>query len=445
MSKKILLLGAGRSSSTLIQYLDDHAEEYKWEIAVADLSEESAIKKTLDRPNTTALKLDIADHERTADFIRKSDLVISMLPANLHYTIAAQCVHYIKPMVTASYVSSEIKNLHSLAKDKGVLLLNEMGVDPGIDHMSAMKIIDQIKDKGGTVTGFESNTGGLVAPKYDNNPWNYKITWNPRNVVLAGKDGARFLHNGKYKYIPYHKLFRRSERIFISPLGEFEVYPNRDSLQYLEIYGLPNVETIFRGTVRRPGFCKAWNILVELGITSDKFNFMHPENYTFRDFTNSFLAWSPHDSVEEKLAKYLCISEDSSMMYKLRWLGLFDKRPINLENVTPADILQYLLEEKLLLEAGDQDMIVMQHLIDFEMKGNKFRTTSSMITYGENTVHTAMSKTVGLPVAIAAKNILNGTIKAKGVHIPTLPEIYLAVLNELETYNIRFTDETRRV
>jgi saccharopine dehydrogenase (NADP+, L-glutamate forming) len=344
-------------------------------------------------------------------------------------------------MVTASYVSDEIRTLDTDARKHRLLLLNEMGVDPGIDHMSAMRIIHRIHRLGGRIDVFESHTGGLVAPSYDNNPWRYKFTWNPRNVVLAGQHGARFLHNGKFKYIPYHRLFQRYEIIRILDLGNFEAYPNRDSLTYKEDYQLNDLSTMFRGTIRRKGFCDAWNALVQLGATDDSYKVEFPGEMRYRDFTNSFLAYNIVDPVETKLARYLGLDPNGEIMQKLTWLGLFEKRKAEIQDQTPARILQHLLEEKLKLEPDDRDMIVMQHQFEYYINGKKQRIVSSMAFMGEDTINTAMSKTVGLPVAIVTKLILQKKIKLTGVHIPIHEEIYQPVLDELETFGIRFIDE----
>ena len=255
--QKILVLGAGLSSRALISYLLEHAGKGKWKVRIADISEEMARQKILGHPAGDTVKLDAGDEDHLAYEIHNADLIISMLPARMHPCVARNCIRYIKHMITASYVSPELRELDEEARKNNVLLLNEIGVDPGIDHMSAIYLLERLRKQGAEITAFESNTGGLVAPKHDNNPWNYKFTWNPRNVVLAGQGGAQFLHNGRYKYIPYHKVFRRYERIYILDLGEFEAYPNRDSLKYQNAYCLQNVETMFRGTIRRPGFCKA--------------------------------------------------------------------------------------------------------------------------------------------------------------------------------------------
>lgn len=437
----ILILGAGLSSSTLIKYLLDQSEENNWRVIVGDINEELARKKINDHPNGKGMKFDVNDKGLLEKTIDAADIVISMLPHRKHYPVAEKCVRSRIPLVTASYVSEEIRGLDAEARKQGVLLLNEMGVDPGIDHMSAMRIIHKIRQMGGKIDVFESNTGGLVAPTYDNNPWRYKFTWNPRNVVLAGQAGARFLHNGKFKYIPYHKLFQRYEIIKILDLGKFEAYPNRDSLTYQEDYQLHDLSTMFRGTIRRVGFCDAWNALVQLGATDDSYEVEFPGEMTYRDFTNSFLAYNIVDPVEKKLASYLDINPNGEIMQKLAWLGMFERRKAGIQDQTPARILQYLLEEKLRLEPGDKDRIVMQHQFEYILNGQKKRIVSSMAYTGEDTVNTAMSITVGLPVGIATKLILQGKVKLTGVHIPIHDEIYKPVLDELENYGIRFLEE----
>ncbi|MFT5729477.1 MAG: saccharopine dehydrogenase-like NADP-dependent oxidoreductase [Desulforhopalus sp.] len=442
--KNVLILGAGLSASSLIKYMIDHSEEYDWAIKLGDISLKLCEKKIAGHQNGEAFVFDVKNQKQVDLEVKNADIVISMLPANFHDIVAIACLEHAVNMVTASYVSEEVRAMDQKAKEKGIVMLNEVGVDPGIDHMSAMQIIDRIKEKGGTILEFESNTGGLVAPKYDNNPWNYKFTWNPRNVVLAGKGNSQFLHNGMYKYIPYNKLFERYERINVLDLGEFEAYPNRDSLSYKSIYGLDDVKTIFRGTIRRPGYCKAWNAFVQLGMTSDDYIFNNSKDATYRQFINSYLPYDVVKPVEHKVADYLKIDEDSAMMYKLRWLGIFNDDVIDLEQATPAEILQQLLESKWSLDTGDIDMIVMQHQFVYELNDEIKKIYSSMVVYGEDNVHTAMSITVGLPVAIAAKMLLTGEISGlSGVHIPTVKEIYKPIMKELENYQIRFTEEEK--
>jgi saccharopine dehydrogenase-like NADP-dependent oxidoreductase len=440
--KKILVIGAGRSTSSLIQYLLFNAEQEGWFITIADQSKELAMKSAKDHERAKAIAFDVNNTEERERLIDESDLVISMLPAHMHISVAQDCVKYKKHMVTASYVSKEMKALNNDAVNAEVVIMNEIGVDPGIDHLSAMRVIDQIRNNGGKLEAFETFTGGLVAPESDNNPWNYKFTWNPRNVVLAGQGVCKFIQNGKYKYIPYHKLFRRTEIIDVAGHGKFEGYANRDSLQYRSIYGLDDIPTMYRGTLRKPGFCRAWDVFVQLGATDDSYIMDGSENMTHRDFINSFLAYNETDSVELKFKHYLNIRQDDVEMFeKFVWLGIFDNTPVGLPNSTPAQMLQCILEKKLSLEEGDKDMIVMWHRFLYELNGEHKELHSSMVVKGDDPIYTAMAKTVGLPVAIATKMILNGTISTPGVHIPISKEIYEPILNELENYGVHFEEK----
>jgi saccharopine dehydrogenase-like NADP-dependent oxidoreductase len=444
--KTILIIGAGLSSSTLIKYLLDHSEEYDWQVRIADKSEQTAKQKTEGHPRATAIAFDIFNEQQANEEIKQSDIVVSMLPARFHHIVAEKCIKYEKYMLTASYVSDEIKELESEAQKKGLLFLNEIGVDPGIDHMSAMQIIDRIKDQGGKITAFKSFTGGLVAPKYDNNPWNYKFTWNQRNVVLAGQgSSAQYIENNKLKFIPYNRLFKNTFRTNIEGYGEFEGYPNRDSLKYRPIYKLENVPTLLRGTLRRPGYSRAWDAFVQLGMTDDSFTIENCNQMTYREFTESFLPENKDLSTEAKTAKLLGFNPEGERMYKLRWLGLFDDIQIELESGSPAKILQEILAKKWVLDTDDKDMIAMQHIFEYEIEGDKKRLTSSMAIEGDDTVHTAMSKTVGLPAAIAVKMILSGVINLTGVVVPILPEIYEPVLKELETYGVKFIEKEEKL
>ncbi|MBL4939933.1 MAG: saccharopine dehydrogenase NADP-binding domain-containing protein [Lutibacter sp.] len=441
--RKILLIGAGRSSSSLITYLLDKSDSENLHITIADISLDLAENILQNHKNGTALILDIFnDNERTTA-IKNADIVISMLPAHLHLNIAKDCLTYSKSMVTASYISEDMKGLHEEAIEKNLIFMNEIGLDPGIDHMSAMKVIDAIRDKGGKMLLFESFTGGLVAPEYDDNLWNYKFTWNPRNVVLAGQGGAaKFLQEGRYKYIPYHKLFRRTEILTIDGYGKFEGYANRDSLKYKSVYGLDDILTLYRGTIRRVGYSRAWNVFVQLGMTDDSYTIEDSENMSYRDFTNSFLSYNPNDSVELKLRHYLKIDQDDIIWEKLLELDLFTpSKKVGLKNATPAQILEKILKDSWTLKEEDKDMIVMQHLFGYELNGKKHQIESSMVCIGDNQVYTAMAKTVGLPVAIAALKILNGEINTPGVQLPINKEVYDPILKELAENGIIFTEK----
>ena len=440
--KKIVIFGAGRSSTSLIEYLLSIAEEQNLLITLLDYNEELAKSKINNHKFGEAHFIDANNPNERLKFIKESQLVISMLPAHMHLGIVKDAIHEKVHVITPSYVTEEIRSLNADAQNNDVLILNEMGLDPGIDHMSAKKIIDEIEDNGGKLTGFESFTGGLVAPESDDNPWNYKFTWNPRNVVLAGQGGAaKFIQEGKYKYIPYNKLFRRTEIIEIEGYGKFEGYANRDSLRYRSVYGLNEIPTMYRGTLRKIGFCRAWNVFVQLGLTDDSYVIEGSENMTNRDFINSFLAYNPHDSVELKLRHYLGIEQDDYIWEKLVWLGLFEDRKIGLKNATPAQILQKILQDKWSLREEDKDMIVMWHKFNFSQKGVDKEIRSHMVYIGKDNKFTAMSDTVGLPLGIAAKLLLGGKIKNRGVKLPIEREIYLPVLSELEQLGITFEEK----
>ncbi|MFC2080427.1 saccharopine dehydrogenase C-terminal domain-containing protein [Bacteroidota bacterium] len=439
--KTVLILGAGLSANMLIRYFLEKSTELDLHVRVGDISLATAASKTQGYSNCSSFEFDVYNDTQRIQEISSAAIVISMLPARMHPIVANTCVQLAKNMVTASYASPEILELDDEARKAGIIIMNECGVDPGIDHMSAMQMINQIKGKGLELIAFESSTGGLVAPGFENNPWSYKFTWNPRNVVLAGNAGARFLHNGKFKYIPYHKLFKRIETIKVPSLGEFEVYGNRDSLTYRETYGLHKLETMFRGTIRRPGFCEAWDTFVQLGATDDSYVMEDTVNMTFRDFINSFMQYRVDIPVEEKLSLYLGIPLESEMMNRLRWLGIFDNKKIGVPGLTPAKVLQLILEEKWSLEPDDKDMIVMQHQFDYLENDVRKKIYSTLTYIGEDSYNTAMAATVGLPVAIVSRLILEGKIILKGVQLPILKDVYEPVLKELEHYNIKFVEE----
>lgn len=441
--KKILVIGAGLSSSSLIKYLLNEAEAQDWFIKLGDVNKALAESKIKNHSHAEAFEFDALNPEIRRKEIEAADFVISMLPARFHVEVVRDCIDLKKNVVTPSYVSEEMKALDQAAKDAGVLIMNEIGVDPGLDHMSAKKVLDEIESKGGKIHIFESFTGGLVAPESDNNPWNYKFTWNPRNVVLAGQGGAaKFIQEGQYKYIPYTKLFRRTEIIEIGAFGKFEGYANRDSLKYREIYGLENIPTIYRGTLRRVGFSRAWDVFVQLGATDDTYIMEGSEDMTYREFINSFLPWNPNDSVELKLRHYLKIELDDSLWDKLVWLGVFSHKKVGLKNATPAQILQKILQEKWNLEDEDKDMIVMWHKFVYKLDGKFQEINSHMVSIGEDQTHTAMSNTVGYPVGICAKLMLQCKIDLTGVKIPLDKEVYEPILKELENYNIHFEEKT---
>lgn len=439
--KKILVIGAGRSATSLIAYLLNNSEKENWKIKVGDISLDLAKQKTGNHTNATAFVFDINNEQQRQTEIQQADLVISMLPAFLHMSVAQDCVRFKKHMATASYVSKEMAALHEEAKKEGVILLNEIGLDPGIDHASAMKLIDEIHEAGGELTSFKSYCGGLVAPEYNNNPWGYKFSWNPRNVVLAGQGTAQFIDHGEYKYIPYNRLFTQIETIEVEGYGKFDGYANRDSLSYRKVYHIDTIPTMLRGTLRMPGFCKAWNVFVKLGLTDDTYKIEASEKLTYAEFLQSYLP-KGNKTLKEKLVAFMGADMDEEIWSKIEWLGITSDRKIKLSNATPAQLLQDLLEEKWKLQEEDKDMIVMQHLISYKnAKAEIKHITSSLVVIGDDTLHTAMAKTVGIPLAIASKLILQNKIVARGVVIPTIKEIYEPVLNELENFGVKFKEK----
>lgn len=441
--RRVLIIGAGRSASSLVKYLLDKSDEENLELIIVDISLENARKLAQNHINATVIEFNIFDIDSRQEVIRNADIVISMLPARFHIEVAEDCILFNKNLVTASYVSKELMELNKEVTSKGLIFMNEVGLDPGIDHMSAIQVIDRIKLQGGRILLFESFTGGLLAPESDNNLWNYKFTWNPRNVVIAGQGGvAKFVQEGKYKYIPYHKMFRRTEFLEIEGYGKFQAMANRDSLKYREVYGLDDVLTMYRGTIRRVGFTRAWNVFVQLGMTDDTFVMEGSEDMSYRDFTNSFLSYSPHDSVELKLRYYLNIDQDDVLWDKLLEIDIFNAtKKVGLKDATPAQILQKILMESWTLDKDDKDMIVMYHKFGYELNGEKKQIESNMVVIGEDDTYTAMAKTVGLPVAIAALKILNGDIKTPGVQIPIRSEVYKPILRELQNYGINFIEK----
>ena len=442
--RTILIIGAGRSASSLIQYLLDKSYQENLHLIIGDLSLALAKHKTNNHPNATAISLDVFDAIQRNKAIQNADIVISMLPAQLHIKVAQDCIVYKKHLVTASYISDAMQELDVLAKENNLIFMNEIGLDPGIDHMSAMKVIDEVRSRGGKMLLFESFCGGLVAPESDTNLWNYKFTWAPRNVVLAGQGGAaKFIQEGTYKYIPYWNLFRRTEFLEVEGYGKFEAYSNRDSLKYLDIYELKDILTLYRGTIRRVGFSKAWNMFVQLGMTDDSYIMEGSEDMSYRQFVNSFLPYHPTDSVEIKMRLILKIDQDDIMWDKLLELDLFNpNKKVGLKNATPAQILEKILTDSWTLQANEKDMIVMYHKFGFELNGKKQQIDSKMVCIGEDQTYTAMAKTVGLPVAMATLLILNGKIKSPGVQLPIRKEVYFPILKELEEYGVIFNEQT---
>ncbi|MFK7050992.1 Saccharopine dehydrogenase [Flavobacterium columnare] len=441
--RNVLIIGAGRSASSLIKYLLEKSESEDLHLTIGDLSLELAQRKTLGHKNATPIALDIHNTNQRQTEIQKADIVISMLPAHMHAEVAKDCILYKKHMVTASYISDAMQALDEQAKENGLVFMNEVGLDPGIDHMSAMKVLDEIRDQGGKIILFESFCGGLVAPESDNNLWNYKFTWAPRNVVLAGQGGAaKFIQEGTYKYIPYNKLFRRTEFLEIDGFGRFEGYANRDSLKYRSVYNLDDALTLYRGTIRRVGYSKAWDMFVQLGMTDDTYMIDDSEKMSYREFVNLFLPYHSTDSVEIKLRHQLKIDQDDVMWDKLVELDLFSNQKIlGIKNATPAQALEKILTDSWTLQSNDKDIIVMYHKFGYELNGERKQIDATMVCLGDDQTYTAMAKTVGLPVAMATLQILNGNITTPGVQLPIKKEVYTPILKELEEYGVVFIEK----
>lgn len=433
---KILILGAGRSSSSLIDYTLNQSEKLGWDVSVGDFSQQAA-QERINQRKATAIAFDIQQTEASRAEVSAADVVISLIPAHLHPLVAKICLEEKKHLLTASYVSPEMKSFHTQAMSSGLLFLNECGLDPGIDHMSAMQVIDQIKSEGGKLTSFESFTGGLIAPETDpENPWRYKFTWNPRNVVMAGQSTAKYLQDGEYKFIPYQQLFQRITPVMVPGFGEYEGYANRDSLSYLETYQLQGIKTMLRGTLRNKGYCSAWNILVQLGCCDDSYLMEDIASMTHRQFINSFLDLQ-EGNAESKIESIFRLPANSEEMQRLKWSRLFSDEPVGLKKGTPAQVLEHILNKKWKLTTGDRDFIVMWHRFRFLKEGKGQEIQAYLTAKGDDETRTAMAKTVGLPLGIAAKLLLQGKIKQRGVAIPVTKEFYEPVLNELGEMGIR--------
>ncbi len=440
--QNLLIIGAGRSATVLINYILEQARQHNFFVTVADADLSLAQQKVQGHTNGRAIWLDASKPTDRKDIINRHDVIVSLLPPQMHLDVAQDCIVLGKHMVTASYVSKQVFRLGDEARQRALVFMNELGLDPGIDHMSAMQRIHQIKAKGGKITAFYSYTGGLVAPESDNNPWHYKFSWNPRNVVLAGQGTAQFLEDNKLKYIPYRRLFRQYRLVDIPNMGQFEVYANRDSLLYRDAYGLQDIKTLFRGTIRHRGFCDAWNALVRIGLTDATFPIVDSDQLTYHDLMEAFLGISQHTgSVKDRVAKMIETEPDSEIMKKLEWLGLFSKRRIKLKNATPSLILENLLLEKWALGPQEKDMVIMQHVFEYELNRKKKKLTSTLIMKGHDGSDTAMSRLVGLPLGIFVKLLLLGKISTTGVNIPTMPEVYEPVMQELEDYGVKFIEQ----
>ncbi len=410
-------------------------------VVIMDANAEMIAEKLNGHPKGTAAVIDIHDESARQNLVKNADIVLSLMPPDLHFLLAKDCLKFKKNLITSSYVSDQLKELHEEAQKAGILFMCEMGLDPGIDHMSANAIIHGVQRIAGSLQSFKSYCGGLVAPESDNNPWHYKISWNPRNIVLAGKQGAVWLENGKQQEAVYEQLFATNKKIKVADVGSLAYYPNRDSLKYLDLYSLPDVKTFMRATLRYPAFMKAWDVVIKSGLTLETDEF-EVSNISYADWIAQKTGKANDAELRTNFMK--AFSVDEKEMKQLDWLGIFENRRINgTGKMASADILQSLLEEKWKMKALDKDMVVMQHQIEYERKGVLVKLTSTMVVIGESRQHSAMAKTVGLPMAILAKKILLDEINIKnisGVQIPVMQEVYVPVLKELKKNGIEFME-----
>lgn len=426
------------SATDLISYMLSHAEKYNWFITVGDINVAIAEQKISGHPRGKAVYFDCYDPEIMERYIKDTDIVISLLPPGMHAAAAKIALQHNAHVVTASYASQEMIDMDDEARNNGLTFLNELGADPGIDHMSGMRSIDAIRSRGGLLTSFESYCGSLMAPESNDNPWGYKFTWSPMNVVLAGSTGACYYENSHLRCVPYHQLFKNPKTINVPGFRTFEAYENRDSVTFRKKYGLDEIPTFIRATLRYPGFCEVWNQLIKLGLTSENYSIYDSEKMTYREWVSSYLP-NKGDNLEEVLANFLEIETDGELHKKLLWAGLLSERRITRLSGTPAEILLDLLLDKLKFNEGDTDMLVFFERIKYLLEGESYEHVSHLVTMGLDQNHTAISRTVGLPAAIGAKLILNGQIKSRGVLYPWAREVYAPVLNELEELGIAYT------
>lgn len=440
--KTILLFGAGKSATVLIDFLIAEAAVNQWSIVIADADKNLIISKTKNAPGTEAVAIDITKAEQRSALIQQADIVISMMPPALHFLVAKDCLEHGKHLLTASYVDEQLRALAGEIENKQLLFLCEMGLDPGIDHMSAMKMIHAIKAGGGKISSFKSHCGGLMAPESDDNPWLYKISWNPRNIIMAGSAGAVYKEAGKTITTEYHAVFEHCKTVAFPGLAELAWYPNRDSLSYIPLYKLDEAATFIRTTLRYPAFCRGWDYIVNLGLTEteDHDNIMDCETYLDWLERKLYLVENREMELQEYVDLYVPEEQAAEILTQFKFLDLASANKLPKAAQCSADILQFAAEAKLAMQPQDKDMIVMLHEIDYVKDGKQTSVKSSLLVKGEDSLHTAMAKTVGLPLGIAAKLILNGTIQLKGLHIPTCAAVYEPVLKELEKHGIVFTE-----
>ena len=446
--KNVLILGAGQSAPFLITYMLEQAEKYDWVVTVADMNYDAACKLVCNHPKGNAVEFDVNDENLRNTLIKKADVVVNFLAPTFQYLIALDCLHHSTSVITASYESMRIEDLNKDAQRKGILILNEMGLDPGIDHMSAMQLIQGVRDNGGYITSFISYGSGLPAPEVDSNPLKYCITWNPRNVVLAGNAGAQYMEEGHIKILPHYEVFQRTWAVEVEGLGKFEAYPNRDSLIYQDLFKLNKVKTMIRGTLRYPGWSETWLQIVRLGIPNESLKIPNLSECTYSEFTEMFLPLNVSGTkLETRVANFLGINPTGKIMDNLTWLGLFSEEKIGGSVQTAVDVMRDIMINKLPLPKGSRDLVALIHEIEAEYpdENKKRKFTSTLIEFGKPDGLTAIAKTVGAPAAIAAKLLLLNELPITGTQIPTHPIIYNKVLEELKELGLEFKEKVEEV
>ena len=439
----ILLFGAGRSSLYFIEYILNVCHKHSWMLSIADVHFDNLPEQIQIDQHIRLEKTNIEDSSAREQLVQRHDFIVSLLPVKFHILIANDCIQFGKPFANASYVTDELKSLEPQIIKKNLLFAGELGLDPGLDHMSAMETIHNLQEKGARIISFKSFTGGLIDPESDNNPWHYKISWNPRNIVLAGQGIAQYKLNGDIAYVPYHQLFRQISKLKISGLGVYEGYPNRDSLHYEELYGLEGVQTLMRGTIRASGFCEAWNILIQCGYTNDTL-VLDTNVLSMKQITARFFPFPVKTCTVRDLEKHIGYKISAKALHSLKWLELDSDIFLKKGELTPAQILEYWLLEKWKLEPSDKDMVIMQHQYVYELEGERYTMTSTLRDIGKDNHHTSMSKLVGLPLAIYVKCYLLGKISGKGYKIPVTEEYYKPILAELSQLGIEFKHVVRK-
>ncbi len=439
MTKNILVLGAGMVSRPLVRYFLDQPD---FTVTMASRTVSKAERIINGHPDGKALSLDVSNDTQLEHLVSESDLAVSLLPYPFHVKVAELCIKHGKHTVTTSYVSNAMKALDDKAKDAGILILNECGLDPGIDHMSVMRIIHDVEEKGGKVVSFRSTTGALPSHEANNNPFGYKFSWAPRGVLLASKNPSKWLQDGKIVSYPGEQLFENYTIQDVPGVGSFENYPNRNSVPYKDIYGLKDAHTVYRGTFRMTGWCETMRKIVALGwLNEDPVEDFFGK--TYGDLTRHLIGAKPGDDLARATAKFLGLEPYATVIKRLEWLGLFSDEKLPEDKDNPLDHLNVLTLSKMLLDKSERDMIVMHHEFIAEYPSKKEYITSTLLVYGIPNGDSAIARTVALPAAIAVKMILRGEIDITGVHIPVIPEIYNPILDELEGLDIIFDEKIK--